>query len=321
MVRIFILLVPIILIVFSILKAQVEKINFESANPFSFYHVITDLHNQDKQDCYGILRFPDQIYQKPVPLVIGINGSKNWADHHYEYMQVFREMGIATFELHSFNSRQVQSTVGEQVSVTTAMMILDAYRALDILANDKRIDEQNIAIIGWSLGGGVALFSAWMPLIDAIGIEKRFKAHLAFYPPCLVKMNKIEFSESPIHILIGENDDWVSSDACYDLIQDISSQGYDAGITIFENAHHGFDRVGSLQREYNGYSLGNCSFKMREDGALLTSILNIPITSPIRQKLALAWCADRGTTIGGNPEARKASFSYSKEFMRLHLLK
>ena len=58
--------ISIILIVFSILKAQVEKINFESANPFSFYHVITDLHNQEKQDCYGILRFPDQLYQKPV---------------------------------------------------------------------------------------------------------------------------------------------------------------------------------------------------------------------------------------------------------------
>ena len=74
---------------------------------------------------------------------------------------MFREIGFATFELQSFNSRNVKSTVGEQISVTTAMMILDAYRALDALASDARIDIGKVAITGWSLGGGVALFSAW----------------------------------------------------------------------------------------------------------------------------------------------------------------
>ena len=49
---------------------------------------------------------------------------------------MFREIGFATFELQSFNSRNVKSTVGEQISVTTAMMILDAYRALDALESD-----------------------------------------------------------------------------------------------------------------------------------------------------------------------------------------
>jgi hypothetical protein len=48
---------------------------------------------------------------EPVPLVLGVNGSKNWADHHLEYMAMFREMGFATFELQSKNSRNVYSTV------------------------------------------------------------------------------------------------------------------------------------------------------------------------------------------------------------------
>jgi len=43
------------------------------------------------------------------------------------------------------------------------------------------------------------------------------------------------------------------------------------------------------------------------------------MTTPLRQKLALAWCADRGTTIGGNPKARKASFKFAREFMEKHL--
>ena len=88
---------------------------------------------------------PDKVHNAlPVPLILGVNGSKNWSEHHLEYMSMFRDMGFATFELQSFNSRNVRSTVGEQVSVTTAMMILDAYKALDVLAADSRIDINNI---------------------------------------------------------------------------------------------------------------------------------------------------------------------------------
>ena len=44
----------------------------------------------------------------------------------------------------------------------------------------------NVAITGWSLGGEVALFSSWEPLIEPIGIKERFRAHLANHLPCLV---------------------------------------------------------------------------------------------------------------------------------------
>jgi len=301
---------------------QGERVDFNSANPFSFYHIITELDKQDPQNAFGILRMPDVGNGSlPFPLIIGVNGSKNWADHHLEYMKVFREMGFATFELQSFNSRKVSSTVGEQVSVTTAMMILDAYKALEILSTDSRIDADNIAITGWSLGGGVALFSAWNPLVEAIGVATRFSAHLAFYPPCLVDMDLIDFSSSPIHILIGELDDWVTADACENLVGDLSREGVDIDITVYKGAHHGFDRQGPIIMEEKGYSTTDCHFRMRPDGALLMNIFDIPMITPFRQKIALAWCADRGTTLGGNPEARKASFAYAREFMKMHLSK
>ena len=297
-----------------------ERITFTSANPFSYYHVITDLENQEPQQVYGILRFPEGSDPKNLPLIVGINGSKNWADHHYEYMDMYREMGFATFEQYSFNSRNVNSTVGEQVSVTTAMMILDAYRALDVLAQDPRIDVKRAAITGWSLGGGVTLFSAWQPLIDAIKPDHLFSAHLSFYPPCMFDMELIEFSEAPIHILTGELDDWVPADACEDLAADLMAEGVNIGITVYPNAHHGFDREGPLSVEEKGYTASGCHFRMREDGALLMNFLNIPMITPFRQKIALAFCAGRGPTIGGNPEARKASFEFAKEFMKEHLL-
>ena len=302
-------------IVFSNEKTSAEKVNFISANPFSFFHIITDLEDQESQNAYGILRFPESRIRNKYPLILGVNGSKNWADHHLEYMEMYRKMGFATFEIQSFNSRNVNSTVGDQITVTTAMMILDSYKALEVLGKDNRIDKDNVAITGWSLGGGVALFSAWEPLIASIGIKERFKAHLAFYPPCLVKMDLIEFSKVPIHILIGEKDDWVTASACEDLVRDLSDNNVDIGITVYANAHHGFDRKGLLVKEENGYATGNCHFRMRSDGALLMNFLDIPMITPFRQKVALGWCADRGTTIGGNPEARAKSFDFARNFM------
>jgi len=297
-----------------------EWIEFKSANPFSFYHIITDLDHQPIQDTYGILRFPDNSQQETFPLVIGVNGSKNWADHHLEYLAMYRDMGFATFEPQSFNSRQVSSTVGEQISVTMAMMILDVYRALEILSRDDRIDENNIAITGWSLGGGVSLFSAWEPLIDAIGVEARFAAHLSIYPPCLVDMDLIRFSPAPIHILIGELDDWVTASACEELVSDLQDEDVTIEITVYPNAHHGFDRQGPLATADRAYATGGCHFRMRADGALLMNFLNIPMTTPLRQKIALGLCADRGTTIGGNVEARKASFKFARNFMTKYLV-
>ena len=317
-----------VLLIFSILSFNIlaaddidegERIEFVSANPFSFYHIITDLDGQEQQDAYGILRFPDNHPGTPFPLILGVNGSKNWADHHLEYLEMYRGMGYATFELHSFNSRDVKSTVGEQISVTTAMMVLDAYKAMETLAEDERLDMDAVAITGWSLGGGVALFAAWEPLISAIGVKPRFSAHLSIYPPCLVEMDLIDFSSAPIHILIGELDNWVTAAACEDLVADLRNKNVDINITVYPDSHHGFDREGPLTISEDGYSTVDCHFKMREDGALLMNFFEIPMITPFRQKISLGLCAERGTTLGGNPTSRKASFDFSKNFMKKHI--
>ena len=165
------LLIAFCLLVFN-LQAQftIEKIHFESANPYSFNDIITDLEKQEKQKVFGELVIPkDSIGDgKKYPLIIGVAGSLGWGEHHYKYLEMYQEMGIATFELNSFKSRSITSTVGTQNEITMAAMILDAYRAFEVLAEHPRIDKNKVSITGWSLGGGVTLFSAWLPLKEAI---------------------------------------------------------------------------------------------------------------------------------------------------------
>ena len=293
-----------------------ERITFLSANPFSFKDIIVNLEDQEKQEVYGILRLPDtDSLEKKFPLVIGVAGSEGWADHHYEYLEMYREMGIATFELKSFASRGITTTVGTQIDVTMAMMILDSYRALDILSMHSNIDKENVAITGWSLGGGVTLFSGWKKLISAINTENRFSAHLPIYPPCMIRVGNLEFTDAPAHILIGALDTWTPASACQDLVSDLKNSGHNIDITIYDNSHHSFDSFGSEEIIEHGYSFTNCMFDINDDGAVLMNYLNIPMTSPILQKIGLAFCVERGPIVGGNPKAREDALKFAKNLI------
>ena len=303
-----------------------DTLSFISANPFSFKDIIVDLDSQKEQEVFGVLTLPDNLLQnQKIPLVIGVAGSKDWADHHLEYMAMYQSMGIATFELQAFGSRQVTSTVGSQVEVTTAMIVLDSFRAFERLANHPNIDPEKLAITGWSLGGGVSLFSAWIPLKNAINKELKFAAHLSYYPPCIVEPNTLEFTDSPIHLLVGELDAWVPAEACVDLSNKMKDSGANIEVTVYEKYHHSFVKKNLPKVVKNGYKLEDCRLRMRDDGAVMMNFLNIPMTTPTLQKIGLALCtkgifAERGPTFGGNPDARKKSFEFSKEFMGKHLL-
>tara|TARA_B100000676_G_scaffold59834_1_gene59096 strand:+ start:19501 stop:20457 length:957 start_codon:yes stop_codon:yes gene_type:complete len=298
-----------------------EKISFVSANPFSFQDIITDLDNQQEQEVYGILRLPDNFDKsQKIPLIIGVAGSLDWGEHHHKYLKMYRDMGIATFELNSFKSRGIKSTVGSQTDVTTAMMILDVYKAFEKLSNHPNIDYTKVGITGWSLGGGVTLFSGWKPLKKAINIDLKFAARLAFYPPCFAIPNNIDFENVPTHVLIGELDTWTPADACIEFEKVMKSSGYDFNVTVYDSSYHSFDRESDLHFVENAYSFSDCRFKIRDDGAVLMNFLDIPMSTPLRQKIGLSFCVDRGTTIGENTLARKASFLFSEEFMKKNLL-
>ena len=153
--RLFIFLFSLIFL--SVNAQKTKKIIFKSANPFALSDIIINLENQQEQEVFGKLTIPGESFdmKKKFPLIIGVAGSLGWRKHHYEYMKMYQDMGFATFELNSFQSRNITSTVGSQVEITTAAMILDAYRAFEKLAKHPNIDKDRVSITGWSLGGAV----------------------------------------------------------------------------------------------------------------------------------------------------------------------
>jgi dienelactone hydrolase len=199
-------------------------------------------------------------------------------------------------------------------------MVLDAYKALETLTKHPMINKEKVAITGWSLGGGVALFSGWEPLFRKINPKIKFAAHLSIYPPCIAQPENIKFTDAPMHILIGELDNWVPAKACEELVPKMQNIGVNINLTVYPKSHHSFDRDTPLVTREDAYRTVDCRFKLRDDGTVIMNFLNIPMTTPFRQKIGLALCAKRGTTMGGNPKTRKEAFQFAKEFMGNHLL-
>ena len=253
------------------------------------------------------------------PVIIGVAGSAGWGEHHYGYLERYLEMGFAVFSLHSFKSRGVESTVGEQLTVTIPMMIYDSFMALKKLSKDKNIDADRAGLTGWSLGGGVTLFSAWSPIQEAISPDLKFAAHLPFYPPCMIVPEEIRFTGAPIHILAGELDDWVPAAACEELVDLAKNSGYDIGITVYPGASHSFDRTMEVVIADDAYSFTDCRLKLTKDG-VVRMLNGFPLSSPTMQKIGLGFCAEKGAHWGGNLHARQNSSEFAKEFMKIHLM-
>ena len=103
-------------------------------------------------------------------------------NHHYDYLKMYQDLGYATFELNSFKSRNIESTVGKQNQVTVAAMVFDAYKALEKLIKTPFNNKDKISITGWSLGGGVTLFSAWKPIIKSFRTICKLCISFSFLP-------------------------------------------------------------------------------------------------------------------------------------------
>ena len=296
---------------------QQETLHFESANPFSLSDIIGALAQQEKQEVFGQLNIPVDSLRpnKKYPVVLGVAGSRGWQQHHRDYMNRYQAMGFATFELNSFQSRKITSTVGSQNEVTIAAIIVDAYRALERLAQHPNIDADRVAITGWSLGGGVALMSGWLPVKEALSKEYRFAAHLALYPPCFFNPEDLSFTKAPMHLLTGAADNWTPAAPCEDLVQKLAANT-PIDITVFPNAHHGFDSQEPVHRNEKGYSFKDCMFELTANGDILMDYLGWPMSNAWLQKLGFLFCVERGVDIGGNPDARAQSLAFAQTFMK-----
>ena len=210
---------------------MIERLLVQSRSPFEIYHILTGLEHAPEIEVSADLYLPEG--EGPFGCVLALHGSIGWADHHQDHINGWLESGLAVCKVNSFTSRSIDSTVDDQLSVTHAMMLVDAFNTRAVLEQDSRIGKVGIA--GWSLGGTVALYSAWSPLIEVLGAP--FEAHLPFYPAAHLRPEIKNWSDSPVLILHGDADDWTP----LHFVEGLMPQLPNATLHVYRGAHHSFD--------------------------------------------------------------------------------
>ena len=285
-----------------------ETIRCKSASPFEIHHILTDLERCPETMIESDLFIPQG--DGPFGCVIALHGSKGWADHHQDHIDGWLDAGLAVCKVNSFTSREIDSTVEDQLSVTHAMMVVDVFRTRSALAQDPRIGK--IGIAGWSLGGTVALYSAWSPIIEILGGP--FDAHVPFYPAAHIRPEIQKWSTSPILILHGDADDWTP----LHLVEALMPQFPNATLQVYPGAHHSFDGTKELTWIPKAVRLRKRTAKIDKNGNM-SGELFLGIRWPLNQRWQRKWVIrilrNRGAHVEGNPAARADSLERAKEFL------
>ena len=254
----------------------------------------------------GELRLPRPGKDR-LPAVVLIHGSGGVGGNVLDWEQYLNAMGVATFVLDSFTGRGIVNTLFDQSQLGQTAMIVDAYRALEVLARHPRIDPTRIALMGFSSGARVALYASLKRFQRLHGPEgQQFAAYIAFHTPCYTTFRDDEdVADKPIRLFHGSADEWTAVAPCRAYVARLKAKGKDVQLTEYAGAQHGFDYRAyktplKLEKAQNSR---RCECAEAENGVIVSVKTRQPFT----------WadpCVEYGATLAydekASTEARKA---------------
>ena len=293
-----------------------EKIEYASKNILGFENLFGDgLNSQKNLKIFGVLHFPDNYDSlKQYPAVVASHGSSNWRAHHLKYIEQIRQAGFIVLAMQPFDSRGVDSTVGNQINVTSETVIYDMAMSLNLLWDDSRINNKKIYAAGWSLGGTATLFNGWLPLQDSLNKSgASYAGYLMWYPGCLALPDLNQWDQDLMQIYIGEEDNWTPPQPCKELVAVINAQGGNAFIELYPNSFHSFDGPQPLRLIPDAYSLAECKLKLNANTKKVYDPQNksLDFSDPKLRRAAYESCAVKGEVMAGaSTEYKNAAYEH-----------
>jgi dienelactone hydrolase len=259
----------------------------------------------------GELRLPVGTSTK-YPVVVLVHGSGGVSGSMDMWLHQLNQAGIATFVLDTFSGRGIVSTVQDQTQLHSLAMMVDAYRALDLLAKHPRIDAKKISVMGFSKGAVASIFSASTRFKTMYGSSAQFAAHIGLYTPCNTRyLGDTQLTGAPMRFFHGTTDDYVNVAPCRSYVQTLKQQGMDVSLTEFPDTEHGYDSPLAPKRLAvpSAQSTRNCYFTEKTPAQLVNEKTGAPFSYTDA-------CVAVGAHVGHNPESTAQTVKAVIEFLK-----
>lgn len=259
----------------------------------------------------GQLRIPKGGSDK-LPAIIMVHGSGGLSASADQWARELNAIGLAVFVLDSFSGRGIVNVTTDQSQLDHLAMMVDAYRALGVLADHPRIDRARVAVIGFSKGSVAAISSSnqrFRRMHGPAGAE--FAAHISLYSICYYNYRDDEkLTGKPIRLFHGIADDFVPIEPCRKYAQRLKQAGADVTLTEFPGAYHAYDNPAYAQpiKLPQAQTPRGCEIQEGENGRMLNAKTGqtFSIDDP---------CIERGAQVAYNETAHKATVAAVKEFL------
>jgi len=264
-------------------KGEGEVLEFESIPVITVKDFLNGKVPEKARTVWGTLNFPANAPDKNVPVVVVLHGGGGIGGHEERWLSIFNSMGLATFMVDSNWPRRKCKKIFKKAIPNCSDVhkgitrIVDARRALELLSKHPRIDPARIGCIGSSLGGVGCLYQSvkrFQKMWGAPGLE--FAASVPMYPVCNFKyVDGDIMSDEPIHIHIGDLDQYGSAESCVKYVERLHLKGKDITITVYPGVHHGFDekipgpKGPQTTFKQKGRFFSKCNFEENTDSSVL----------------------------------------------------
>jgi dienelactone hydrolase len=249
-----------------------------------------------------------------LPVVVLLHGSSGMGPNTDVWTKEFNEMGISTFALDCFTGRGLTVVGTDQALLGRLNMILDAYRALEILVRHPRVDPTRIVLMGFSRGGQATLYASlkrFNQTWNKSGIE--YAAYIPFYPDCTnTYRSDTELVGRPVRIFHGALDDYAPATPCEAYVARLKSAGNDVQLTKYPKGQHAFDNpLAGLTPTVmkNAQTVRRCVIREEPLGELT----NAATGQPFSYKDA---CVERNPHVEYDPAATQAAKQSVKDFLK-----